>query len=503
MSQLLAPIALYPDALLGIILPASTVPTDIVLASRYLDNGGNLEEAKSQSWDESVLALTRYPDVLGWMNENLDWTASLGEAFVIQPDDVMSAIQLLRARANAAGNLVSNPQQTVENEDGYIRVIPADPQTIYVPVYQTELVYVQPNYMMSFGAGYAVGRWMAYDCDWSHRRVYRGNWCGWSRRENHRPPAGVNRANVCNIDAATATPWNANASVRTQIAHRQQSGFQPHVVTPTPRTIVPPSNVSPDSRANRQVVNPPSTRQIPGTGRQPAPVATPHPIGTPNHSEHRNPPPVVSPPSTRQIPGTGRQPAPVATPRPIGTPSHAEHRNPQQGGTAPSTRQNSGTVSQPAPSATPLRVAPERRYPLPVATTPPARQTTSPTGNASYPTEQTHRQRTSVPQNQPTVTERSVPSRVTSPVTMPAQIHRETTSATPFRPITRTETVRPPAAQQPARVPSVMPVQQERQVNRQQTLPTAQSAPSHQSPRTGQDVNVRSGQGGARPSPTP
>jgi len=101
LKQLLAPIALYPDALIALILPASTVPSDVVLASRYVAGSGDPKQIPNQPWDKSVQSLASYPDVVTWMDKNLEWTTSLGQAFLVQPADVMNAIQQLRAQAQA------------------------------------------------------------------------------------------------------------------------------------------------------------------------------------------------------------------------------------------------------------------------------------------------------------------------------------------------------------------------------------------------------------------
>jgi len=114
LEQLLGPIALYPDALIALILPATTAPSDLVLAARYLQAQGNAEQIDYQPWDDSVKALARYPTVVAWMDQNLAWTKQVGEAFASQPADVMNAVQRLRTQARAAGTLTvfagRNPQ---------------------------------------------------------------------------------------------------------------------------------------------------------------------------------------------------------------------------------------------------------------------------------------------------------------------------------------------------------------------------------------------------------
>jgi hypothetical protein len=183
---LLGPIALYPDPLLAVLLPAATQPGEIVRAVRYLDYGGDVEQMEMQPWSDSIKSLAHYPDVLRWMNENLQWTAQLGEAYLNQPEDVMATIQRLRAIAQSFGNLISTPQQTVEKEDGMIDIVPVDPDVVYVPVYQPDLVYTRPaaygvGPLVSFGPRLSVGTWLRNDWDWRNRRVVI-----WSK-ENFRP----------------------------------------------------------------------------------------------------------------------------------------------------------------------------------------------------------------------------------------------------------------------------------------------------------------------------
>src|SRR3954468_4561905 len=136
LDQLLGPVALYPDPLIAQILPAATLPSQIVMASRYVQQGMSLEVIDQQPWDPSVKALARYPDLLRWMDTNLAWTTDVGQTYTYQQVDVMNTIQRLRYQAMNLGNLQSTPQQTVYNDNGVIEVVPANPQVIYVPVYQ-------------------------------------------------------------------------------------------------------------------------------------------------------------------------------------------------------------------------------------------------------------------------------------------------------------------------------------------------------------------------------
>ena len=146
-DQMLAPIALYPDPLLAQMMMAATYPFEIAQADRWLaDNpglaGDALEQALAQEpWDPSVKSLAAVPQILNWMATNPRWTEQLGEAFLAQGDQLMDHVQQLRQRAQARGALQSTTQQQVTDDGGYITIMPADPQTVYVPVYQPDVVY--------------------------------------------------------------------------------------------------------------------------------------------------------------------------------------------------------------------------------------------------------------------------------------------------------------------------------------------------------------------------
>src|SRR5262249_14374768 len=191
MQQLVAPIALYPDALVAQILAAATYPTQVVEADRWVQQNASLKGSAlasavdKQSWDPSVKGLTQFPSVLDNMSKNLSWTSSLGDAYYNVPNDVMQAIQVLRRDAQQAGNLNSTPQQTVTTEGQTIVIQPADPEVVYVPTYSPEIygapIEPYPGYSgwgaaaasaISFGVGTAVGAaiggwgWNAWGCNW-------------------------------------------------------------------------------------------------------------------------------------------------------------------------------------------------------------------------------------------------------------------------------------------------------------------------------------------------
>ena len=217
LDKLLAPIALYPDPLLAQILPASTYPAEIVNAYNWLNSGGSMSEIDRQNWDESVKAIARYPDILKMMAVNGNWTADLGDAFLSQPHDVTRSIQRLRWKARDVGNLQNTVQQTVNIDGDYIEVIPAQPQYIYVPLYDPSVVYVQrwrpgrPSFI-TFGLGLAIGSWLTMDFDWGrHHIIYHGwNRPGWV---NHaRPHVRVTNVYVTRSRPYINNTWRHDAS---------------------------------------------------------------------------------------------------------------------------------------------------------------------------------------------------------------------------------------------------------------------------------------------------
>jgi hypothetical protein len=209
-DQLVGPIALYPDPLVGVLLPAATLPTQIVMADRYIDNGGDPSQMDPQTFDQNVIALAHYPEVLKWMDDNLAWTTQLGQAFENQQQDVMNSVQRLRMTAYNLGNLQSTPQQQVINDNGYIEILPANPNNVYVPAYMPTQVFYQQPYgppFITFSVGFVIGPWLCSDPDWWHHRFVcwnhtnprPHNW--WSQTPGQRQAflAGGN-ANVWNVN---------------------------------------------------------------------------------------------------------------------------------------------------------------------------------------------------------------------------------------------------------------------------------------------------------------
>ncbi len=198
LDQLTAPIALYPDPLIGQILSAATYPLEIVEAYRWLQDPANaalkgdaLSAAlQQQSWDPSVKSLVPFPQVLQMMDSNLEWTERIGDAFLAQQGPVMDSIQRLRGRAAASGALKSTPQQTVAAEDQQIEIEPANPNVVYVPYYDPDVIFgpwawseYPPFYFLpppglvigaglwlGFGIGFPIlGPFWGWDrWDWAH-----------------------------------------------------------------------------------------------------------------------------------------------------------------------------------------------------------------------------------------------------------------------------------------------------------------------------------------------
>ena len=234
-EQLVAPIALYPDALVAQILMASTYPLEIVQAARWSKANPDvkdkaLEDAmQKQPWDPSVKSLAAFPQVLAMLNDKLDMTQKLGDAFLGQQKEVMDAIQQLRAKAQAAGNLKSSKEQkvTTEQQNGttVIKIEPASPEVVYVPVYNPTVVYgpwpypayppyyyYPPGYsggavFFSFTIGIMVGNAMWGNCNWGGGNVY----------VDHRTYNNFNRTDIKTGD------WQHRPEHRKGVEYRDQA----------------------------------------------------------------------------------------------------------------------------------------------------------------------------------------------------------------------------------------------------------------------------------------
>jgi hypothetical protein len=200
LQQLVAPIALYPDELVAEALAAATYPAEVVEADRWLQEHKELQgkqladQVDTQPWDSSVKALTEFPSVLSNMDKNLSWTSSLGDAYLNQQQDVMDAVQVMRQRAQSAGNLKNSSQERVNEQGNTIVIEPANPDVVYVPTYDPWAVYgapigVWPGWYwypglyvtepgIFFGVGFGLGffggfgwGWHHWGFDWGHRSL--------------------------------------------------------------------------------------------------------------------------------------------------------------------------------------------------------------------------------------------------------------------------------------------------------------------------------------------
>ena len=242
-EPLVAPYALYPDALLAQVLPAAAYPVDIVQVSRWLAKNkasaakGDFTALDAQNWDPSVKALARFPTVLDRMNTELDATTDLGDAFVNQPDDVAAVIQSLRQKAQKAGTLKTTPQQRVvvqaQNDVQYVVIEPADPEVLYVPTYDPVAVYnpvanAAVAGLIGFGIGVAVGAAIDNPWDWRRGYVYPPRWAGFP---GYRPGVGginvngnVNIGNSVNIGNGSTRPWRPDND-----RYRPGQGSKPNI----------------------------------------------------------------------------------------------------------------------------------------------------------------------------------------------------------------------------------------------------------------------------------
>ena len=217
LDQLLAPVALYPDALVAQVCAASTDPQQILDADAWLKQNANLsgqartDAAQQRGFDPAFLALINFPQVLDMMAQHIDDYATIGRAFSAHQSTVMDSIQRLRQQAYAAGNLESNQYQTVDvqNQDGTqaVTIVPANPQIVYVPVYSPQVVYAAPSpdtvvatTLLTFGAGIVLGAWIAGNSQpWG--------WGGWGWNWHHHTVIVHNNYWVVNNRYRPARPY--------------------------------------------------------------------------------------------------------------------------------------------------------------------------------------------------------------------------------------------------------------------------------------------------------
>jgi len=244
LDSLLAPIALHPDALLSQILMASTYPLEVVSAARWVkanpDVKGDaaLKKVENETWDVSVKSLAAFPSILDMMNEKLDWTQKLGDAFLAQQKDVLASVQRLRKLAKDSGNLESNQQQVVRSEAQSIIVEPAQPQTIYVPSYNPTVVYgawpypayppyyypPNPYYYPGYYPGAALATGLAWGVGIAAGAALIGgaNWGGGDVTINANRAANIDR----NYSRSSSNSWQHNSQHRGNAGYRDSASQQ-------------------------------------------------------------------------------------------------------------------------------------------------------------------------------------------------------------------------------------------------------------------------------------
>jgi hypothetical protein len=377
LDELLAPIALYPDVLLTQVLIASTYPLEVVQAARLVDRSRDMAPdalasvAEAQPWDPSVIALVRFPSVLAMMDDKLDWTQKLGDAFLAQQADVMDTVQALRARAQAAGNLDSNPQQTVVLQDRFIVIEPTQPQFVYVPFFNPMFVYGNwwwgapprwvwvppprfqpPGWGPGWGPGIGWGRpigappwlWHGRAPNWQNRNIVVNN------------TTIINNNNVTINKGRGAPVWTHNPGPRRGVSDpRWREGPPPGATRPSGPDRTRPGGAQPLPERTRPS-GPDGSR--PGNPR-PQPDTRPAPTrpGLGSNAPQATLPTAPTPPADNNGGRHGSRPGSRPPPGDAGPPTHA--RPPRAG--APAANPEAGRPARPVPS--PPRQAPAADVP--------------------------------------------------------------------------------------------------------------------------------------------
>jgi len=339
LDQLLAPIALYPDALVAQICAASTDPQQILDADNWvrrnlaLSGEARTNAAQAQGFDPAFISLVNFPQVLNMMAQNIDDFAAIGQAFAANQGMVQDSIQRLRQQAYATGALQSNQWQTVQAQAAgpsqVIAIQPANPQVVYVPQYNPQVIFAPPNpgaeiaaSLITFGAGIALGAWLfdsgrpwgwgGWGWNWGHRSVYVQNNV-WVVNNRYRPPMRTwhHRPPVFNrpIYARPPTNW------RDRPFYRPPPGRPP-----VGRPGAPPPSFRPPGGRPPQALPPgtPSPRPPAGANRPPAGGNRP-PVGANRPPVGVNPPPMGAnrpPVGANRPPAAARPAAPQPRPNP-------------------------------------------------------------------------------------------------------------------------------------------------------------------------------------------
>ena len=389
LEQMLAPVALYPDPLLGQILMAATYPLEVVAAARWLQDPNNASltgdqlalAAQALPWEPSVKSLLPFPQILQRMNSELDWMQQLGDAFLAQQTEVMDAVQRLRAQARAAGRLYSTPEAVVSSDGTVTSIEPANPQFVYVPSYDPTTIYGDwpypelPPYAFSPypGYGWALGGGMSFGVavgvvvplwgwghfDWRQHRI----------RIDDRRHKAINRDAIVRdgrppVKAAT---WEHDPFHRRGVAYRDERSRQRFLASPggsaerpkrsldsAPAAVLPPPRVDP-SAPRTPTARPPGTdpgrerRPPPHTASPPPPAAPASAVRPPEPVRHQQP---TAPTPHRASPaGDGERGRDVSRDGQRGHAGH-ESRAPQSSPApmAPAVAPRQGDASRAAPA---------------------------------------------------------------------------------------------------------------------------------------------------------
>jgi len=317
LDRMLAPVALYPDPLLSQLLMASTHTLDVVEAARWakahpgLQGDAAVMAVAQQDWDPSVKSLAAFPQLLAWMDENLEWTRGLGNAFLAQGPQVMETVQALRRKAQAAGTLRSDDRIRVLDDAQSIAVVPADPQILYVPYYDPLLVYgtwwwpahppvrwrpwpgysIGPGYAAAlpslyWGPGIVISTGILFGAfDWPRHqvRVVGAPYHYYSSVTVNRPPARAH-SNAVPVNTVNPVPpvnrgpgvWQPNPAPRAGVGHRDRAvpGYgAPRVDAPRPTAAVP----APRAREPRPEIAGPQGLRVAASPPAAPRVIAPHP----------------------------------------------------------------------------------------------------------------------------------------------------------------------------------------------------------------------------------
>jgi hypothetical protein len=240
LDQMLAPVALYPDSLLAQILMAATYPLEVVVADRWAKANKNLkgdqlnDALDKKDWDPSVKALVPFPQVLSMMSERLEWTQKVGDAFLDQQDEVMDTVQKLRAKAEAEGNLKDSEEQKVIVKERVIEIEPAQPEVVYVPVYNPTLIYgpwwypAFPPFFFPPPPGIVIVRGIGFWPRVTVSRAWRHAWGHWDWRHHYvnvniNRHININRNISINRTNMQTTRWQHDVSHRRGVSYRNEA----------------------------------------------------------------------------------------------------------------------------------------------------------------------------------------------------------------------------------------------------------------------------------------